>query len=183
MELDFALAQFDGENTASKQFAEARDRSGADARWAREVGLVEHYHSGRLLLRGTFAGHYLDIDESDHVSQKGAGTGAVAGGLVGALAGPVGIALGLVLGGVIGSQVGTPSDVEPEPQTLVDRLRAAIPKSCSAIVLIAPSHDVDEMMTAVGDRANSQVRQALTAEQSAALEAALSTAPPASSGP
>jgi hypothetical protein len=27
------------------------------------------------VLRGTFAVHYLDVDESDHVSQKGAGNG------------------------------------------------------------------------------------------------------------
>ena len=182
VDLDFAVAQFEGEDTASVRFAEARDRSGADARWAREVGLVEHHHSGKLLLRGTFAGHYLDIDESDHVSQKGAGGGAVAGGLIGALGGPPGIAVGIMLGGIIGSQVGAPTDTEDEPQLLVERLREAMPRSRSAIVMIAPPHDVDEMMSAIGDSVESRSRESLTAEQAAALEASLRDAPPVSPG-
>jgi len=147
------------------------------------VGLVEHHHSGHLVLRGTFAGHYLDVDESDRVSQKGAGEGAVAGGLVGVLLGPPGIAVGLMVGGIIGSHFGVPTDVEAEPQALADRLRAAVPRSSSAIVLIAVAPDVDEMLAALGDDAQGAVRQTLTAEQEAKLESSLSAAPPASSEP
>jgi hypothetical protein len=185
VDLDFGLAQFEGENTASKRFGEARDRSGADARWAREIGLVEHHHNGRLVLRGTFAGHYLDLDETDHVSQKGAGEGAVAGGLVGALGGPPGIAVGLLLGGIVGSQAGSPSpsETEHEPELLAARLREVMPRAHSAIVLIAPARDVDEMMSAVGDSAEQQFRQTLTEEQAAALEASLSSAPRVSQEP
>jgi uncharacterized membrane protein len=183
VDLDFGLARFEGDNTASKRFAEARDRAGPGARWAREIGLVEHHHNGRLLLRGTFAGHYVDVDETDHVSQKGGGEGAVAGGLVGVLGGPPGIAVGLVLGGIIGSQAGAPSETEEEPELLAARLREALPRSNSAIVLIAPAQDVDEMMRAVGDSAEHQFRQTLTAEQAAALEASLSSAPRVSPGP
>jgi uncharacterized membrane protein len=183
--LDFGLARFEGENTASKRFAEARDRSGAGARWAREIGLVEHHHNGRLLLRGTFAGHYLDVDETDHVSQKGAGEGAVAGGLVGVLAGPPGIAVGLVLGGIVGAQAGAPSssESEGEPEVLASRLREVMPRNHSAIVLIAPARDVDEMMSAVGDSAEHQFRQTLSAEQATALEASLASAPRVSQEP
>lgn len=147
------------------------------------VGFVEHHHSGRLVLRGTFAGHYLDVDESDHVSQKGAGEGAVVGGLVGALLGPPGIALGLVVGGVIGSEAGTSSDTEPEPQVLADQLRVAVPRSSSAVVLIAAAPDVDEMLAALGEGAQGVTRQTLTADQVAELEASLSAAPPASPEP
>jgi uncharacterized membrane protein len=178
--LDFALAQFEGEGTAVQRYAAAKDRSGDDARWTHEVGFVEHRHSGRLVLRGTFAGHYLDVDESDRVSQKGAGEGAVAGGLVGALLGPPGIALGLVVGGVIGSKAGTSSDTEAEPQVLADQLRAAVPRSSSAVVLIAAAADVDEMLAALGDSAQGVTRQTLTADQVAELETSLSAAPPAS---
>jgi uncharacterized membrane protein len=185
VDLDFGLAQFEGENTASKRFAEARDRSGASARWAREIGLVEHHHNGRLLLRGTFAGHYLDVDETDHVSQKGAGEGAVTGGLVGVLGGPPGIAVGLLLGGILGSQAGapSPSESEGEPELLAARLREVMPRNHSAIVLIAPARDVDEMMSAVGDSAKNQFRQTLSAQQATALEASLSSAPRVSQGP
>jgi uncharacterized membrane protein len=172
--LTCAVVRFDGENTASISFAEARDRSAPDALWAHEVGLVEHHRGGRLLLRGMFAGHYLDIDESDHVSQRGAGEGAVAGGLIGALAGPAGLAVGLMVGGVIGSQTGAPSDFEAEPHELTDRLREVIPRASSAIVLFGPDVEVDELLEALGEQAGEPLRQSLSDAQAATLEASLS---------
>ena len=161
------------------RYGDAKDRPGPDPSWTREVGFVEHHHNGHLLLRGMFAGHYVDVDESDHVSQKGAGEGAVAGGLIGVLLGPPGIAVGLVVGGVVGSNAGNASDVEVEPEALADQLRAAVPRSSSAIVLIAPAADVDEMLSALSDYA-SATRQALTSEEAALLETSLGTAPQAS---
>jgi uncharacterized membrane protein len=179
--LDVAVAQFDGEGTAVRRYAAAREVPGADPPWTQMVGFVEHHHNGRLVLRGTFAGHYLDVDESDRVSEKGAGEGAAAGGLVGVLLGPVGIAVGLTLGAVVGSQAGKPSEVEAEPDALAGQLRAAVPRSSSAIVLISEPPDVDEMVAALDAGAEGISRQTLTAEQQAALEASLSSAPPASS--
>ena len=178
--LDVAVAQFDGEGTAVRMYAAAKERSG-DASWTQKVGFVERHHSGRLLLRGTFAGHYLDVDEVDHVSQKGAGEGAVAGGLIGVLLGPVGIAVGLVVGGLIGSQAGKDTEAEPEPEELAMQLRAAVPESSSAIVLIAEAPEVDDMVAALRDGAHSLVRRTLTGEEVAGLQASLSDAPPASS--
>jgi uncharacterized membrane protein len=178
--LDFALVRFDGEGAAVQRYAAAKDRSEGDPRWIREVGFVEHHHGGHLVLRGTFAGHYVDVDESDHVSQKGAGEGAVAGGLVGVLLGPPGIAVGLIVGGVLGSQAGASSDSEAEPRALADQLRDAVPRSSSAIVLIASAADVDEMVAALEGGAQSVTRRTLTPDQTAQLEVALSAAPPAS---
>ena len=183
VDLEFALAVFDGESTASMRFADARDRSAPGARWAQEIGLVEHHHNGRLVLRGTFAGHYLDVDESDHVSQTGAAGGAVAGGLIGALAGPPGIAVGLVVGGIAGSQLGATTDAEDEPRLLAERLQETVPNGSSAIVLIAAPEEIDEMLRAIGDGASGQFRDKLGAEQVSALQAALATAPPAAPGP
>ena len=180
MSLDVAVAQFDGEGTAVRRYAAAREVPGADPPWTQKVGFVEHHRHGHLLLRGTFAGHYLDVDESDRVSQKGAGEGAVAGGLVGVLLGPAGIAVGLTLGAIVGSQAGKASDVEAEPGALAEQLRAAVPRSSSAIVLISDPPDVDEMVAALDAGAQDITRQTLTAEQQAALEASLSGAPPAS---
>jgi uncharacterized membrane protein len=180
MSLEFALARFDGEGTAVQSYAAAKDRPGPDQAWTQKVGFVERHHNGRLLVRGTFAGHYLDVDENDRFSQTGAGPGAVAGGLVGALIGPAGIALGLLIGGSIGAHVGTPTDTEPEPEELADQLRDAVPSSSSAIVLVAETGDVDEMVAALGDRVEELTRRELTAEQQASLEASLDTAPPAS---
>jgi uncharacterized membrane protein len=181
MSLEFALAQFDGEGTAVQSYAAAKDRPGPDEAWTQKVGFVERHRNGRLLLRGTFAGHYLDVDESDRISQTGAGPGAVAGGLVGALVGPAGIALGLLIGAGIGAHVGTPTDTEAEPEELAEQLRATVPNSSSAIVLIAESADVDEMVAALDDRVAELTRRELTAEQQATLEAALGAAPPAAS--
>jgi uncharacterized membrane protein len=178
--LDLALVGFDGEGTAVQRYAAAKDRSDGEVRWARDVGFVEHHRHGHLLLRGTFAGHYVDVDESDHVSQKGGGEGAVAGGLVGVLLGPPGIAIGLVVGGILGSQTGKASDSEAEPQLLADRLREAVPRSSSAIVLIAAPAEVNEMLAALADEAPNVTRRTLSEEEAAELELALSAAPPAS---
>jgi uncharacterized membrane protein len=177
--LDLAVVRFDGEGTAVRRYADAKDRSDGEARWAREVGFVERHKHGHLLLRGTFAGHYVDVDESDHVSQKGAAEGGVAGGLVGVLLGPPGIAVGLVAGGILGAESASASDNEVEPHVLAEQLRATVPRSSSGIVLIANARDVDEMLAALGESAQDVIRRSLTAEEQARLEASLSAAPPA----
>jgi uncharacterized membrane protein len=146
-------------------------------RWTRDVGFVERHHNGHLLVRGTFAGHYVDVDESDDVSERGGREGAATGGLVGVLLGPPGIAVGLLLGAIVGSQVGGPKEPEDEPEALIARLRDAIPRSSSAIVTVAPAPVVDELLEALGDHAKDVVRRPLAGDESAALEASLSTAP------
>jgi uncharacterized membrane protein len=184
MGLAFALLSFDGVNSAAEAFATARGRSAPPPAWAREVGFVEHHENGHLVLRGTFAGHYVDVDEGLHVSEGGAGEGAAAGALIGALlAGPLGFAVGTVSGAAIGSQVGTPSETDVEPKPLADRLRAAVAPSQSAIVLIADAADVDEMIAAIGETSSQVVRNVLTPEEVAAVQASLSASPPASPGP
>ena len=186
MSLDLALITFDGEGTAVQKYATARDRSSTpgrertEARWTRDVGFVERHHNGRLLLRGTFAGHYLDVDEGDRVSQKGAGEGAATGGLLGVFLGPPGIAVGLLLGGIVGGNVGEPEEVEAEPHAVAERLREAIPRGSSAIVMIAPAAEVDEMLTALGVGTPEVIRRTLADGETAALEASLSAAPPSS---
>ncbi len=79
-----------------------------DAAWTHEAALVEHHgHKDQLSLHGTVAGHYVSLDESDHLSQPGAAKGAVAGGVIGtALGGPFGLAPGLVLGALVGAERG-----------------------------------------------------------------------------
>jgi uncharacterized membrane protein len=180
--LDLAVARFDGQGTAVNRYAAEKDRSG-DAPWTRAVGFVERHRNGHLLLRGVFAGHYLDVDESDHVSESAAGEGALAGGLMGVLIGPPGIAVGLTLGAVIGSLTGHATQVEDEPEAVADQLRAVVPRSSSAIVAIAPAAQIDEMLAAVSPTAQSVVRRTLSAEEEAALGASLQTTPPASSAP
>ncbi|HWF35642.1 MAG TPA: DUF1269 domain-containing protein, partial [Solirubrobacteraceae bacterium] len=163
-------------DAAYEAFAAARERAGGEAPWVQQVGFVEHHHNGRLAVRGVFAGHYVDVDEEDHVSDRGAAEGFAVGALVGLLGGPPGLAVGMVLGAIIGSQLGKPTETEPEPQALVDQLRAALPRSSSAIVMIAPPGAVDAMLSALGE-GGEVIRHRLSAEQVAALEASLGDAP------
>jgi len=183
VKLEVAIARFKGENSAVNAYSEAKSGQANPPRWTTEVGFVEHHHSGRMLLRGTFAGHYLDVDENDHISETGAGAGALAGGLVGALLGPAGIALGLVVGGAAGSQASDASVAEAEPAALAERLRAAVPRSSSALVLIASPQDVTDMLTAVGEGAAGVSRGSLTDEQCAQLQASLAGSPPVTPSP
>jgi uncharacterized membrane protein len=183
MDLEFALLPFSGVNSASKAFAAARDRS-RSAPWISKVGFVEHHANGHLVLRGTFAGHYVDDDEALHVSERGAAEGGAGGAVVGALlAGPLGFALGTVLGAIIGSQAGKPSERDVEPEALVERLRGAVPLSGSAIVSIADADDIDALVAAIGDTSGQVTRKALTPDEVAAVQASLSAAPAASPGP
>jgi uncharacterized membrane protein len=182
--LDLAVVRFGKQGAAVQAYAAARDRLSTRVvpdphpQWMRDVGFVERHHNGHLLVRGTFAGHYVDVDESDDVSDRGGREGAAAGGLVGVLLGPPGIAVGLLLGAIVGAQVGNPKELEAEPEPLVSRLREEIPRSSSAIVTIAPAPVVDEMLEALGEDAKDVVRRALAGGESAALDASLSAAPP-----
>jgi hypothetical protein len=99
--IEFALLQFNEVTAAEKAYADARDRSARDSPWIREVGLVEHHPNGHWVLRGTFAGHYLDVDQALHVSERGGAEGFAAGAALGALLGPPGLAAGMVLGAII----------------------------------------------------------------------------------
>jgi uncharacterized membrane protein len=183
MSLDFALLSFHGVNAATEAFVAARERSSGDASWARQVGFVEHHADGHLVLRGTFAGHYVDVDEALHVSDRGAGEGWAVGALIGALLGPPGFAAGMVTGATLGSQFGEPSEVDPEPQLLVDQLRSAVPRSGSGIVVIADAQTVDELLAAVDDSGDQVTRKSLGPDELAALQASLSSEPAASPGP
>jgi uncharacterized membrane protein len=184
MSLDLAVIGYEGEPTASSVFGTMRDSVGTDAPWTHEVEVVEHGRNNRMSIRGTFDGHYVDVEEGDHVSQGGAARGALTGALVGAVLGPPGWAAGFALGGVIGGDVGRPTETEWEPEGLVEELRSAVPRGHSAIALLAAPEHVDAMLAALPEKPHDPVlRRMLTVAQAAAILASVSAAPPASSGP
>ena len=183
MGLDLALIGFAGETMASSVFGTMRDRVGADAPWTHEAAVVEHRSNGRMSIRGTFDGHYVDVDESDHLSQAGAARGALTGALIGAVLGPPGWAAGFALGGTIGSQIARPTETETEPEGLVEELRDAVPRGHSAIALLAAPEHVDAMLAALHEKHESVLRRTLTVGEAAAILASVSSAPHASSGP
>ena len=148
----------------------------------RRVGLVEHHTNGHWVMRGTFAGHYLDVDEGLHASERGAVDGFVGGAALGSLLGPPGLAAGMVLGAMIGSQIVRPSEGDQAPHTLGGEFRNDLPSPGSAIALIGDEQDVDEMLSALPLH-GAIIRRTLTPSQAAALEGSLEAAPPASPGP
>ena len=83
MAMDIAIVTFHGQPAAASAFSVLRARA-RNAAWTHEAALVEHHgHKDQLSLHGTVAGHYVSLDESDHLSQPGAAKGAVAGGVLG----------------------------------------------------------------------------------------------------
>jgi len=176
--LRFAFVRFDGQDTAASRFASAYDRR-AGVPWLREVGVVERHRDGRLVLRGSFAGRYVDVDEADHVSEPGAGRGALIGGAIGTLLGPAGIAVGLVVGGAVGAGVGTPTEMEPEPEPLADRLRDALAPGSSALVMVSGPQEIAEMLESIGAGAAEVTERELTPDERAAIQAEIDAAAPA----
>jgi hypothetical protein len=65
-DIGLAMVRFPEVTAATNALVTVRDRSGPDTPWIHKSGLVEHHHNGHWVLRGTFAGHYVDIDEALH---------------------------------------------------------------------------------------------------------------------
>lgn len=185
MAMDIAIVTFHGKPAAASAFSRLRARA-PDAAWTHEAALVEHHgHKDRLSLHGTVAGHYVSLDESDHVSQPRAAVGAVAGGVIGtALGGPFGLAPGLVLGALFGAVSGShPDETEAGFGTLSEQLRAAVPKGSSAIVVLAEPAHTDELVALVADEDAQVTCRTLTPAELDAIVAAVAAAPSASAGP
>ena len=62
--LDIAVVTFDGVVGAERAYASVRDNAGSEP-WLSEIAFVEHHHRDRIVVRGTFAGRYLDVEEVD----------------------------------------------------------------------------------------------------------------------
>jgi len=65
---DLAVLTFDHLGGAERAFADVRQQDGA-ASWIEDVAFVEAHRHGRITLRGTFAGRY--VDEPDLVAAEG----------------------------------------------------------------------------------------------------------------
>jgi hypothetical protein len=65
---------------------------------------------------------------------------------------------------------------------VADRVRAAVPRDGSAIVLVAAPGDVDEMLAALGGGGD-VLRRSLTPDEVSALQSSLAQTPAASPGP
>lgn len=175
MSLDLALEVFPKTEDAERAYGDVRAAVG-DVPWVHEIALVEHHRRDRIVVRGSFAGRYVDVeDQSDLIGKKTA-EGALTGAVVGAFFGPPGFAVGLVGGGLAGgvAQAGVPE----LHGAFFDEVRADVPEGSSAVVLLAAADHADAMVAAFEGHGGRLVRRHLSPEASRALEAAVAGYPP-----
>ena len=115
---------------AERAYADVRDSVGSQP-WLAEVAFVECHRHDRIVVRGTFAGRYIDVD-----------------GHPGKLAWPL------------------------------DEIRADVPEGSSALVIYAPTDDVDALADAFRDSGGGLTRHRVSEETAAALAASVAQAPP-----
>ena len=169
MSLDLTLMIFDRVGGAEQAYADVLGASAASP-WVHEIAFVEHHRRDRIVVRGTFAGRYVDLDdEADVVIGKRTAEGALTGAVAGVLFGPAGLAVGLVGGGAVGSAGGATHLHD----ALIDEVRAEVPEKSSAVLLLASPEHVDAMVTAFEGHGGRLVRHHLSPEGAQALEEAV----------
>ena len=175
MSLDLAVLVFEHVEGAERAYSHLLETAGTPA-WVHEVSFVEHHRHDRIVVRGTFAGRYVDVDERGDVIGKRTSEGAITGALVGTLFGPPGFAFGLVAG----ASAGGLSEAERAPHlhdTFLDEIRSEVPQKSSALLLLAAPEHVDAMVAALDGHGGRLVRHHLTPEAALALEDAVAGHP------
>ena len=175
---ELAVLTFDHIEGAERAYADARGRAN-DAPWLREVVFVECHRHGRIVVRGTFAGHYLDVDDVADAIGHDTAVGAVAGAVVGLAFGPPGFAAGLVAGGIAGGVHESAVHTPEESGALFDEIRRDIPEGSSGIVALVSADDSAALIEALHERAVRLTHHRLSDAEAAALQAAVVQAPPA----
>jgi hypothetical protein len=165
MSLDLALAVFPRIEGADHAYADVLDVTG-DVPWVHEIALVEHHRRDRLVIRGTFAGRYVDEDDQRDPIGKKTAEGALTGAIAGVLFGGGGIAGGM-----------TEARVPELHDALFDEVRADVPEKSSAVVLLAAPDHVDAMAAAFAGRGGQIIRRHLSADAARAFEAAVQARP------
>lgn len=180
-DIDFALIVFAHTGGAERAYGDVAGQASAQP-WARDVAFVEHHRHDRMVVRGTFAGHYVDADDDEDFIGPRTAEGAVAGAAVGLLFGPLGLAVGFVGGGTAGGLAEEHSGPRLR-SALFDELRAEVPEGDSAVVLMAAADEIDAMAAALEGHRGRLVRHRLTAEGAEMLRAAVADSPSAAPRP
>jgi len=175
---ELAVLTFDHIEGAERAYADARGRAN-DAAWLREVVFVECHRHGRIVVRGTFAGHYLDVDDVADAIGHDTAVGAVAGAVVGLAFGPPGFAVDLVAGGIGGGVHESAVHTPEESGALFDEIRHDIPEGSSGIVALVSADDSAALIEALHERAVRLTHHRLSDAEAGALRAAVVQAPPA----
>jgi uncharacterized membrane protein len=178
---DFALVVFNHTGGAEQAYSRA-PRSVGGVAWAEEIAFVEHHRRNRIVVRGTFAGRYVDADDEQEFTGQKTAEGALAGGAAGLLFGPAGLAAGLVGGGLAGGVAQNASSPRLR-SAFFDEVRREVPEGSSAVVMLAPAEHVDAMIKALEGLGGQPARHHLTEPEARALENAVAGDPEAAPPP
>jgi uncharacterized membrane protein len=177
MILELAILTFAHHEGAEQAFARLEEVP-AEAPWLHELAFVEHHRHGRIIMRGTFAGHYLDIEDGGDMIGRDTVIGALTGAVIGAAFGPPGFAAGLVAGASIGGYVQSSDGNLPLTEgELFEQIREHVPVGSSAIALLAAPDHVDAMLAAFAVAGGHSYRRVLSQAEAAMLENAVQDAP------
>jgi len=179
--MDLAILTFDRPEGAERALARVRDDA-EGAAWLDEFALVERRRNGRIVMRGTFAGHYLDVDQGSDPMGRDTAIGALTGAVVGAAFGWFGFAAGLIAGGAVGGLIQAEHVPEAHGELFAE-IRADVPEHGSAIILLAAPSHVDAMATAFEGSDGRLIRRTLSDSTLTSLEAVVAEAPLAADHP
>ena len=177
--MDVGLATFSGVHGAERAFADARDRD-PGAAWIADAAFVEVHRHGRIVVRGTLLGHYVDVDGLGDAMGPDTAAGAIVGAVAGLLLGPSAFAVGLVGGATAGGAVEASRITEPEGPAF-DAVREQVPEGSSAVVVFADAGRIRAMYRALFAAADTFVHHRLSPADEAGLRSALADAPAATS--
>jgi uncharacterized membrane protein len=175
MSPDLALIVFDHTEGAERAYAAVLESSGPRP-WLHELAFVEHHRHDHIVVRGTFAGRYVDIDDRGDVIGRRTADGALAGAAAGLLFGPPGFAVGLVAGATAGG-LSEEERAGHLHNAFVDELRATVPERSSALLVMAAPEHVDALLAALAGRHGTVVRHGVEPEAAAILQDAVSAYP------
>lgn len=170
------VARFSAIDGAERAFADAHDRDPA-ADWMADAAFVGVPRDGRIVVRGSVAGHYVDLDGEGDVIGPDTGQGAVAGAVMGFLLGPSAFAVGLVAGATVGGVIEA-SHLPQLEGPAFDAIRERVPKGSSAVVVISTAERVHAMSEALAGAAETFDGYRLGPAADAELRSALAAAPP-----
>lgn len=173
--MEVGVATFDGVHGAEQAFADARDRD-PGAGWIGNAAFVEAHRHGRIAVRGTVLGDYVDVDGLGDVIGPDTAAGAIVGAATGLPLGPSGFAAGLVGGATAGGAVAASQITKPEGPGF-DAIRKQVPEGSSAVVVFADAERIRAMYRALFAAADTFVRYRLSPAAEAELRAALADTP------
>ena len=175
--MDAGVATFAGIHGAEHAFTTARDRN-PEADWLRQSAFVEVHRDGRVVIRGTVLGRYVDVADVGDVIGDATALAAIAGALPAFAFGPPAVATGLIGGATIGGVVEAIHAPRLDGPGL-DAVREQVPQGSSAVVVISETDDIRAMADALASAASTFTQYRLSEAAEAELRSALADTPAA----